>query len=469
MKIALVNPITQSTQGYHTIGSKVPHLGLQVLARATPPGHQIDLFDEIFGPSGLEERIEAGQYDLVGVTAMTSGATRAYQIARHCREHKVPAVFGGIHASTREEEAREHFDAVAVGEADALWPDIVADAAAGQLKPRYEGQFADLEAGAGAARQDLQPQNGKYSVACIQTGRGCPIGCKFCSVTRFNGKKIRRRPIENILDEWNTIRKRFVFVVDDNFFGLGSAQMDYSKELLRAMIRHGKKHTWFSQTSVNLGDNEEALRLAHKAGCRGMLVGLETFNPQSLKGHGKKLNYDNVERYRELIDNFHRCGIAVFGGLIIGNDEDTPATVEDTLRQAIDIGVDIIQITNLTPLPGTPLFEELLAAGRLEATDFPADWEHYTFLNTVFTPKLMTSRELDESIYRMRKRVTREPWVWKRTWQVWRRTGSLSTALFAHSLNRAFKKVGQLLVPKGALRFEPLSPLPDPDASVSGR
>ncbi|RPI43110.1 MAG: radical SAM protein, partial [Hyphomicrobiaceae bacterium] len=218
MRIALVNPVARRCQGYHTIGSKIPQLGLQVLAQLTPQPHTPEIIDEIFGFEMSDREIRRGRYDLVGVTSYSSGATRAYELAEQCRREGIPCIMGGPHASTRPDEAAAHFDSVAIGECDEVWPQIVADAAAGRLQPRYQCALAELSRkGAGRARQQLQPLNGSYDVASIQTSRGCPVGCDYCSVTNFNGATIRRRDVGDIVDEWNSTLKRFIFVTDDNF------------------------------------------------------------------------------------------------------------------------------------------------------------------------------------------------------------------------------------------------------------
>lgn len=454
MRIALVNPITRRTQGYHTIGSYIPQLGLQALAQLVPDGHQVDLIDEVFGPQATNTLLTRDRYDLVGLTAYTSGATRAYEIAAACRRQGIPTVIGGPHASACPEEALAHFDAVATGECDETWPGIVRDAASGRLQRRYHGQLSDLErTGLGRARQDLQPLNGRYDVAAIQTSRGCPVGCEYCSVTEFNGPAIRRRRIADILDEWNAIPRKFVFVVDDNFFGVGPRHAEWAKELLRAIVKHGRKRLWFSQTTINMGDDAEGLVLAYKAGCRGMLIGFETFNDQALKEFHKGINRKNLARYQELVNGFHRAGISVFGGFIIGSDQDTPDTVADTAMMAVRMGVDIIQITNLTPLPGTRMFQRYRHEGRLLATNYPQDWERYTFTETVYHPKNMTARQLDEAIYELRYLAARENWVWKRALRTLLRTRSLTTALFVHGMNRGWQRLARIQAPHDAARF----------------
>ena len=454
MRIALVNPITRRSQGYHTIGSIIPQLGLQVLAGRVPEGHSVDLIDEVFGPEYTDTKLTRDRYDLVGITSYSSGATRAYEIAETCRRQGIMTIMGGPHASACPDEARPHFDSIAIGECDEIWPRIVRDAAAGKLEPRYQGELSDLEAtGFGRAVQELQPVNGRYDVSAIQTARGCPVGCEFCSVTKFNGPEIRRRRIADIVDEWNATPRKFIFVVDDNFFGVGRRHAESAKELLRALIKHGKKRLWFSQTTINMGEDAEGLRLAYKSGCRGMLVGFETFDAESLKEYSKGVNRQNVGRYQELVDGFHQAGIAIFGGFIIGSDHDTPETVADTALAAVKLGVDIIQITNLTPLPDTKMYDRYKAEGRLLATDYPEDWERYTFTETVYRPKNMTARELDEAIYELRHAAAKENWVVKRALRTLIRTRSLTTASFVLGMNRGWKRMAKIQAPHDQRRF----------------
>jgi radical SAM superfamily enzyme YgiQ (UPF0313 family) len=453
MRIALINPIARRCQGYHTIGSHIPQLGLQVLAKRVSPEHSVELIDEIFGFEAVDRLVRRGNYDLVGVTAYSSGATRAYEIAAQCRAEGIPCIMGGPHASAVPAEAAEYFDAVAVGECDELWPKIVEDAAAGGLQKVYRGKLSALTSGLGTARQDLQPINGRYDVAAIQTSRGCPVGCEFCSVTQFNGAPIRRRPIDEIVEEWNNTTKKFMFVVDDNFFGVGPAQAEWAKELLRQLIKRGKKRLWFSQTTINMGGDAEALRLAHRAGCVGMLIGFETFNPENLKDYHKGINRKNLANYQRLVDGFHRAGISIFGGFIIGADHDDENTVVQTAEQAVKLGVDTIQITNLTPLPGTKMYERYMEEGRIFATNYPEDWERYTFVETVYHPKNLSAQKLDETIYELRHMAANIPWVWKRTIRTLLRTRSLTAALFVHGMNAGWKRLARLQVPKDEERF----------------
>ncbi len=453
MRIALINPVARRCQGYHTIGSKIPQLGLQVLARGVPAPHTVEIIDEIFGVDATGQEIRRGRYDLVGVTSYSSGATRAYEIAAQCRREGIPCIIGGPHASALPDEAARFFDSVAIGECDHIWPDIVREVNEGGLRPRYTGSTADIaRPGVGRAMQ-LQPINGTYEVSSIQTSRGCPVGCEYCSVTRFNGALIRRRDIADIIEEWNTTPKDFIFVVDDNFFGVGPAHAAWAKELLRAIIRDGRKRLWFSQTTINMGDDLEGLRLAYRAGCRGMFVGFETFNLDSLRQYHKGINRNNIGRYKRLVKGFHRAGISVFGGFIIGADQDDEETVADTAIQAVKLGIDTIQITNLTPLPGTAMYDRFMAEGRIFATNYPEDWERYTFVETVYHPRGMSADRLDEVIYELRHVAATTPWVWLRTLRTLWMTRSLTSAMFIHGMNKGWKRIARYQLPRDEERF----------------
>ncbi|MCL2330123.1 MAG: B12-binding domain-containing radical SAM protein [Phycisphaerae bacterium] len=454
MRIALINPVTWRSQGYHTIARKIPQLGLQVLAQLTPAPHTVEIIDEIFGFDASDSLVRRGRFDLVGITSYSSGATRAYEIAAQCRKEGIPCIMGGPHASALPDEAAHYFDSVAVGECDAIWPKILEDAANGRLQKRYEGSLSPVDMpGAGRAAQHLQPINGKYDVSSIQTSRGCPVGCEYCGVTKFNGAEIRRRNIDEIIDEWNSTIKPYIFVVDDNFFGVGPKHAEWAKELLRQIIKRGKRRLWFSQTTINMGDDEEGLQLAYKAGCRGMLVGFETFNRESLQNYHKGINRNNLGRYKELVDKFHRAGLSVFGAFIVGADEDDEQTVADTSVQSVKLGIDTIQITNLTPLPGTGLYDRFMREGRIFATDYPNDWERYTFVETVFNPKKMTSRQLDEAIYELRHLAAKTWWVWLRTLRSLWLTKSITSALFIHGMNTEWKRMAKVQQPKDAARL----------------
>lgn len=462
MKIALVNPLSRRTVGYHSIATKIPPLGLQVLARAAlQAGHDVEIIDEIFGTEETERFLRDRGYDLVGLTSYTSSAPRAYELSAFCRQEGLPCMLGGPHAWACPEEAQQYVDTVVVGEADAIWEGILADAAAGNLQNRYTGGHPQLSAGVGRACQSIGAINGNYDVACIQASRGCPIGCDFCSVTLYNGNRIRRRPTDDIIEEWNEIKKPFVFVVDDNFFGTSPTHAEDACSLLEQLIARGKRKHWFSQTSFNMGAQTRALKLAYRAGCRAMLVGIESFNEENLAEYNKALNRKLLEDYQALTDGFHRAGIAILGGFVIGADHDDEHAAAATLRKAVQLGVDIIQMTNLTPLPGTKLYDRLRNAGRLLANRYPEDWERYTFIETVYQPARMDAETLDRTMYEIRRLATKRGWVFKRTLRTLWQTRSLTTALFVHGMNWAWSNLARACKDRDRTEYAGWHPPPE--------
>ncbi len=462
MRIALINPLSRRTVGYHSIATKIPPLGLQVLARrAGQVGHHVEIIDEIFGADRTEQIVRERGYDLVGLTSYTPSVPRAYELAAFCRQEGLPCMLGGPHAWACPDEAQPHVDSLVVGEADEIWPGILADASAERLQPRYTGGYPQLNTGVGRADQDIGAINGAYDVACIQTSRGCPIGCDFCSVTLYNGNRIRRRSTDDIVAEWNEIKKPFVFVVDDNFFGTSPTHAEDACGLLEQIIARGKRKHWFSQTSFNMGAQSRALRLAYRAGCRAMLVGIESFNEDNLAEYNKALNRKLLGDYQALTDGFHRAGIAILGGFVIGADHDDENAAVHTLRQAVELGVDIIQMTNLTPLPGTKLYERLQRDGRLLATNYPEDWERYTFIETVYQPAGMDAKSLDRAMYEIRRLAMKRSWVWKRTLRTLWTTRSLTTALFVHGMNRAWSDLARACKERDRTEFAGWQPPPD--------
>lgn len=279
-----------------------------------------------------------------------------------------------------------------------------------------------------------------------------------------------------MIDEWNAVGTRSVFVVDDNFFGVGPKDAEGAKLLLERLIRKGRRRPWFSQTTLNMGLDREALRLAHRAGCVAMLIGFESFSPEALKAHHKGINRLHVSRYAELVRAFHEEGLAVIGAFIVGVDGDGPGTALATATTADSIGIDFIQMTNMTPLPGTPLFDDLERSGRLVTGNYPADWVRHSFVETVFRPRDMTPEELDRSIYETRTaRWWRNFfWPWRVLETAWK-TRSFLTTLWSISAHRAYARIAEVIYRTGRARFgTPPAPngrgprAPAPAASPAG-
>jgi radical SAM superfamily enzyme YgiQ (UPF0313 family) len=433
-KLLLVNPVNPRRVGLTgRITSRFPPLGLGIVAALTPSDWEVELIDENFEPFVVRDA------DLVGLTAFTSSVTRAYQIARAYREKGIPTVLGGIHASMLPEEAVQYVDTVVIGEAESVWGKVIADFEAGHLQRTYRGEQIDLK-DMPKARHDLFHPD--YIFGCVQTARGCPMDCEFCSVTAFNGHRYRQRPVEDVLDELEALPQKAIFFVDDNIYGYGPHAAERAGTLFQGMLDRGIKKDWLCLASLNFADDEEVLELAGKSGCRVAFVGLEAENSAALDEVNKQLNlHRGVASYEEAFRRFHRHGIAVLGGFIYGLDSDTPADLRRRTEYIVSTGVDAFQLTMLTPLPGTRLFHTLRDQGRLLYTNFPADWDHYDMLEVTHKPGSMPPEQLAVVGRHCGRQVYGRRSIWGKFAKTWWATRSLTTALWAYHTNMVYRAV----------------------------
>jgi radical SAM superfamily enzyme YgiQ (UPF0313 family) len=375
-KLVLVNPtLTNPFPGF-------PPLGLGYVAALTPERWDVEVVDENFEVATFRP------CDLVGLTGFTAMANRAYEVARTFRSRGVPVVMGGIHASMMPDEALGHVDAVVVGEAESVWPRVIEDVEAGRLGKRYAGTPVDL-AGLVVPRRDLF--DGRYVCDSIQTARGCPNDCEFCSVSQFNGFRYRPRPVGEVLDEMATLRRKYLFIVDDNVVGSGSDAR--AIELARGMVERGFGFAWYSHAALNVADNEDVLRAFSESGCRLLFLGIEAEDRDVLHSMNKKVNLRRD--YDRVFGKIHEHHIGIHGSFILGTDEDTIEMLErraDFIRRT---HIDVVQYCTLTPYPGTRLFDRLLADGRLLYTDFPSDWDRYDLTEILFEPRRLDIAEYD--------------------------------------------------------------------------
>lgn len=388
-KLILINPVEKKSGYLLSSFSTFAPLGLGYLAGVTPPHWEVVLKDENFEPCGFEPA------DLVGITGFTSSINRAYELARIFRSRGVPVVIGGIHASMVPREVEEYADSVVIGEGEAVWPRLLADFEADRLLPVYHGSRLDGDTPWPRPRRELFHPG--YLWQSIQTSRGCPFDCTFCSVTRYLGKEYRQRSAADVLSELETIPGRYVAFVDDNLIGTTAASRERAKAIFRGMIDGGMKKLWWMQTSINAAEDPEVLDLAARAGCLFAFVGFETIDEAGLKQMHKGVNLKlGVGHYKKAVQAFHRRGIGVMGGFIVGNDFESPSYYRRFARYLLHSGIDICQISILTPLPGTQFFEVMEREDRLVDTDFPGDWRKYRLSRIVHRPAGISA----EGIYR---------------------------------------------------------------------
>jgi radical SAM superfamily enzyme YgiQ (UPF0313 family) len=379
---------------------KLPRLGTVGLAtRLTQAGYDVKVFVEDVAPVDYDAFFAA---DLVGISTITSTAPRAYEFADAARRAGIPVVMGGPHVTFLPDEALQHCDYVFRGEADDLILDLVRCIDSGQgletfpslsyragdkgvhnpsctLCPDVDALPApDLSLIQGFDRSD----KGEH-ILPIQTSRGCPFDCTFCSVTRMFGRDYRFRSTEKVMSELRTMRNRWLFFYDDNF----TANRERTKELCRAIIRENLGLRWSAQIRCDAAKDPELLDLMAKAGCYYVHVGFESVSPTALEGYDKR---QSVEQMEFAIRELHRRRIRIHGMFIFGSDLDTRETFRETVRFARSHRIESTQFMILVPLPGTPVFDEMARQGRL----LSRDWSLYDAHHVVFEPKNMSSFEL---------------------------------------------------------------------------
>ncbi len=371
-------------------------LPLTMVAALTPDKHQVCICDENVEALDLNADVQ-----LVGISFMTALAPRAYEIASAFRKRGIPVVAGGYHPTFCPQEAAAYCDSVVIGEAENAWPALLADVENNKLQKYYRGGPADLSR-LPVPRRDLIGKNAHRYVTtnAVQTGRGCPHTCRYCSITAFFEHAHRQRPIPQVINELRMIPRYFMFV-DDNII----SDRTYAASLFKAMIPLKKR--WVSQCDLKIADDPELLDLAYQAGCRGLFIGIETANAANLASVNKEFN--DSGSYKQRVGRIRHCGIAIQAGVIVGLDHDDTGVFERTLSWLDELGIDAIQLNILTPLPGTPLYDDFRKAGRI--TDY--DLSHYDFRHAVIRPARMSQAELQEGadwLYAQYYRLDRVLW-----------------------------------------------------------
>jgi radical SAM superfamily enzyme YgiQ (UPF0313 family) len=421
MKILLYNPDNGVTRNF------MPHLWMFLLQALTPPGHEVVLIDgnaqpmdeDSIGQFVLEQKI-----DLVGIGAMTRMIAKAYRMADAIRAVGVPVVMGGPHVTEMADEALgrsggpRHADAVALGEADETWPRIVADAARKQLKDVYApvdafgqerkpnlqpypsipwdtinlNQFNVVPKMAAPLLQKLGAGWGTFRIIPVESGRGCPYGCEFCTVTGFFGDKIRFRTNESVVQELLLLKARArsergqiaVFFIDDNF----AINVKRTKSLLRDIIAADAQVNWVAQISANLLRDEELVDLIAAAGGKWIFIGMESIDPANLKDVNKGFNKPG--EYAAVLERLALRNVYAITSFIFGMDNDGPGVAERTLQEVRTWPPGLPIFGLLTPLPGTPLYKRLETAGRLTR---PKHWQEFIPFAMAHTPLKMSIPE----------------------------------------------------------------------------
>jgi radical SAM superfamily enzyme YgiQ (UPF0313 family) len=433
-KILLINPAYRESLHSNIKVLAIPPLNLAMIARYTPEHYDVEIVDE-----AVEDLDFDAPADMVGITCMTPLAPRAYEIARRFRARGVPVVMGGIHASYMTDEALRYADAVVVGEGEKLWPQLLQDFEQGGMQKVYSScDQPDIE-NLQAPRRDLL--RGKYFVETVQTGRGCPINCNFCSVTAFNGSRYRLRNIDSVIDEIKAIKSKRIFIVDDNIVGSGRKYIRRAKELFDRLQECDKE--WGGQTCLNIVEHEDVLKSAERSGCKAFLIGFESLDTETISGFHKPVNLRaNTRNFRDAIRKIHDHGIAIVGCFIFGADTQGKDAFRRTVDFVLENEIDAVQMTLETPLPGTAFYRQMVDEQRLLLTNYPEDWKHYTIFEPVFRMKGMSPKEAYEGLLNAYSEVSSFKTSLARGLRTFRNTRSLFSTGISFSWNyHAYKTI----------------------------
>lgn len=391
MRIELINPNNPTNaanvpflqKGLFSRDAKAysPPLALCMVAAYTPEHIEVSITDECVKPVDFSKDV-----DLVGLTGFTNNAPRAYEIADTFRERGVRVVMGGIHASNLPEEALKHCDTVVVGEGEGTWQRLIRDFSQDRLAKIYQNERLVSLENLPIPRRDLLSAKDYVTINTIQTTRGCPHNCSFCSVTGFNGKTYRFRPIRDVVREIETLPSRNVFIIDDNIFG----HRERTRELFKALVPLGIR--WGSQCTISIAHDPEMLELAAKSGCIGLAIGLESFCKGSLDGANKHFN--DPKTFYQDIQTIKGYGILTWGSFVMGFDEDRERDLDRTVQMAKASRLDFACFNFLTPLPGTRVYETLQREGRITSKN----WADYNMAHLVFRPFGVTGWVLESKV-----------------------------------------------------------------------
>lgn len=393
MKLLLIHPILGEMPKEQKKKRRAifPPLNLAIIAALTPPDIEVEIIDE-----NLEDINYDTDADLIGITVMTAAANRAYKIADRFRSLGKKVVLGGMHVTALPDEAQKHADAVCVGEAENYWQELIEDYKQKQLKPRYGPGERLTSFWTPFARRDLFKSDRYIIKNTLQTTRGCPFICDFCTVSQFFGRTYRFRPIADIVEEVKQFSNQLVAFVDDNIVG----HFKRAKELFKALIPLNIK--WVSQASINIAKDDELLELAAASGCIGLFIGFESLVDENLKAMRKNVN--KISFFEKAIKKIHSYGIAIEGAFIFGLDEDNESVFKRTVKFAKRMRLEAAQFGILTPFPGTGLFKKLAEEKRI----FDFNWSHYDIARVVFQPKKMSAQTLQDGFN----------WAWREFYSI---------------------------------------------------
>ena len=404
-------------------------LAIPTLASLTAAHHEIRVFDE-----NIEEIDYEWPADLVGISVRTMFAKRAYAISERFRGKGVRTVLGGIHPSMCPDEAQQYCDCVVIGEAENVWATLLKDAEEDKLKRIYKpGMFTDLQSAPSTSRSALSRED--YLQDIVQTTKGCPFHCEFCSVYAFDGQKIRSKTIEQVITEIRDIKgnlsrykkKNAIFFADDNII----ANKKFAQELFEALKPHDIN--WMCQASINISQEDELLHLMRESGCGAVFIGFESISSKNLAAMHKEINqrYDYVESIKKI----QSYGILVHSSFIVGNDFDSETSFGELIEFIQETKLLMPLINVLTPFPGTELFKRLEKEGRI----LHKDWSRYDTKHVVFRHPSLSAGRISDGYRRILQAVYSFDSIWNKLnyyWEIdfWKRSNELDPVKFSYRL-----------------------------------
>ena len=364
-------------------------VALPTLAALTPPEHEVIIVDE-----NMETVDFAQPCDIVGITAITHQAVRAYEIADEFRKRGRYVVLGGMHATVMPDEAQAHADTVIVGEAENIWPRFLNDYTSSNAQPTYsQKHFPPVDmTRIPLPRYDLLAKY-KYPIVYVQASRGCPHDCEFCVASNVYGKRYKHKTVDQITKEVQEIRKYWKNVrigfADDNLF----VDHRFSRDLVASLGQ--LKIVWFAQSDVMVAHDEKFLKDLYASGCKFIIIGFESISKDNLHSlNADRWKENRLDRYAEYIERIQRNGIGVFGSFILGMDSDQPSTLDETVNFIVDNNILTVQLSILTPFPGSRLRTRLERENRI----LHSDWRWYTVMNAVIRHPQFTPDELEQGL-----------------------------------------------------------------------
>jgi radical SAM superfamily enzyme YgiQ (UPF0313 family) len=408
---------------------------MEPLSIATLASQIPDHIERAFYDDRIEEIPYDEPTDLVAISVETYTARRSYQIAQAFRKRGAKIVIGGYHPSLVPGEAEEFADAVVLGEAENVWPELLKDAEKGQLKKVYKSESRPA---LDKIRPDRSILKGKkyLPIGLVEAGRGCKFSCDFCSITSFYNHSYNYRPTKDVVAEMEACNQKMYFLVDDNVV----ADFNRAKELFKAIAP--LKTTWFSQGTLNVAKDTELLGLMQKSGCGAMLIGFESLSPVVLRAMNKSFNIQ-MGSIKDLIARIHDHGIRIYATFVFGYDHDSPDLFQRTLDFAMEQKFFLAAFNHLQPFPGTPLYQRMKDDGRMLYDKWWLE-PGVNFGSIIFQPKIMSPMQLYEKLMDMRRSYYSYMGILKRSTQLKANIKDPKGALTYFSINQLLRKeIGQ--------------------------